>query len=68
MAIAKRPGVMEKEHLGLKVLIKSKSGKEGTTAGDDSDLYDEDDLHPNTVMLSNEVKRLGFLVDRKVPL
>lgn len=59
MAVAKRPGFLPKEHLGLALVVKSKNLEENLEL--EEDLSDDDD----PVVLTNEVKRLGFLVDRK---
>jgi len=58
MAVAKRAGLLNKEHLGLQIMVKSKEGALEEELSEDED----------PVELCNEVKRLGFLVDRKQPL
>lgn len=62
MAVARKPGVLKKEHLGLAVAVKSKYLEESFDL--EEELSDGDD----PVVLCNEVKRLGFLVDRKQTL
>jgi len=57
-ASARCSGTLDKEHLGLALVVKS--GLKQT------DFLEEDTEDP--VSLCNEVKRLGFLVDRKSPL